>query len=242
MVASSVPELFAAIRRRERALHRLGSVYREPEPWQALKLFVLAAAPFVVSGATCRRRRRRRLRAANGRELACHGRRFAVRAGRCRAGSDRRGRAHSRKAPRFSPQGIRLFGPGVSPQAADARLNDCKESMMKIQQLGTCLVVAAAALGLAACTTPNDPYRTTYPDSTTYPSQSRPGRGALRVCRVDGDGRARAAHDGHGVGAIGGAIAGGVSATRSAAAAGAPLQRSAAPWSAASSGTRSSST
>ena len=39
---------------------------------------------------------------------------------------------------------------------------------------GTYALIAAAALGLAACATPQDPYHTTYPGGATPPASSNP--------------------------------------------------------------------
>jgi outer membrane lipoprotein SlyB len=74
---------------------------------------------------------------------------------------------------------------------------------------GTCILVATAAIGLASCASPNDPYRTTYPTGQsypTYPTQEVARYGYVEsIETVAGDRR-----EGVGVGAIGGAIAGGV--------------------------------
>jgi outer membrane lipoprotein SlyB len=73
----------------------------------------------------------------------------------------------------------------------------------------TCTVIAAAAIGLAACATNDDGYRATYPASTgepTYPVQQAHRYGYVEsIETVGGDRR-----EGLSVGAIGGAIAGGV--------------------------------
>jgi len=70
----------------------------------------------------------------------------------------------------------------------------------------TYVLVAAAALGLAGCATPDDPYRTTYPTSPTYPAQELTRYGYVEsIEAVAGESRT-----GPGIGAIGGAIAGGV--------------------------------
>ena len=70
----------------------------------------------------------------------------------------------------------------------------------------TCIVVATATLGLAACATPNDPYRTTYPSAPSYPAQELTRYGYVEsIESVAGESRS-----GPGIGAIGGAIAGGV--------------------------------
>jgi len=76
------------------------------------------------------------------------------------------------------------------------------------------IVAAAAAIALAACATPNDPYRTTYPtaQSPTNPTGPYPSREVVRYGYVESveaaPGEPR--HEGVGVGAIGGAVAGGV--------------------------------
>jgi outer membrane lipoprotein SlyB len=70
----------------------------------------------------------------------------------------------------------------------------------------TCILVATAAIGLASCATPNDPYRTSYPTSPTYPAAEVARYGYVEsIEAVAGESRS-----GPGIGAIGGAIAGGV--------------------------------
>ena len=64
------------------------------------------------------------------------------------------------------------------------------------------ILVAAAALGLAACSTPNDPYRTTYPESTTYPNP--PVQEVARYGYVESI-ETVTPKEGPGVGALGGA-------------------------------------
>jgi outer membrane lipoprotein SlyB len=71
----------------------------------------------------------------------------------------------------------------------------------------SCMLVAAAALGLAACATPDDPNRTTSPGGgTAYPPVQEVARYGYveSIETVTGERR-----EGIGVGAIGGAIAGG---------------------------------
>ncbi len=71
----------------------------------------------------------------------------------------------------------------------------------------TCILVATAAIALASCATPSDPYRTTYPTSPTYPVQDIARYGYVEsIEAVPGDSR----REGPGIGAIGGAVAGGV--------------------------------
>ena len=74
---------------------------------------------------------------------------------------------------------------------------------------GMAILAAAAAVGLAGCATPNDPYQTTYPGGPTspaYPSQDVARYGYVEsVETVTPERRA-----GPGIGAIGGAVAGGV--------------------------------
>ena len=70
----------------------------------------------------------------------------------------------------------------------------------------TYVFVAAAVMTLAGCATPNDPYRTTYPSSPTYPTQELTRYGYVEsIEAVGGESRSTP-----GIGAIGGAIAGGV--------------------------------
>ena len=72
----------------------------------------------------------------------------------------------------------------------------------------TCILVAAAGLGLAACATPDDPYRTTYPGGPSYPTA--PIQDVARYGYVESiDTVTAERRDGLGVGAVGGAIAGG---------------------------------
>ena len=62
----------------------------------------------------------------------------------------------------------------------------------------TYVLVAAAALGLAGCATPDDPYRTTYPTSPTYPAQELTRYGYVEsIEAVAGESRT-----GPGIGAI----------------------------------------
>lgn len=68
------------------------------------------------------------------------------------------------------------------------------------------ILVAAAGLGLAACTTPQDPHRTTYPESTTYPNP--PAQQVARYGYVESI-ETVAPEEGPGIGALGGAVAGG---------------------------------
>ena len=77
--------------------------------------------------------------------------------------------------------------------------------MSSIQK--TCILVATVAIGLASCAAPNDPYRTTYPTSPTYPTQEVVRYGYVEsIESVAGEPR----REGPGIGAIGGAVAGGV--------------------------------
>ena len=69
------------------------------------------------------------------------------------------------------------------------------------------ILVAAAGLGLAACTTPHDPYRTTYPEGTTYPNP--PVQQVARYGYVESI-ETVTPEERPGVGAVGGAVAGGV--------------------------------
>ena len=81
---------------------------------------------------------------------------------------------------------------------------------------GMSILAAATVVGIAGCATPNDPYQTTYPgapaypnypNAPAYPSQEMSRYGYVEsVETVTPDRRTT----GPGVGAIGGAIAGGV--------------------------------
>ena len=80
---------------------------------------------------------------------------------------------------------------------------------------GMSILAAAAVVGLAGCATPNDPYQTTYPGGQTYPAY--PSQEISRYGYVESVETVTAeqrntgiAGTGVGVGAIGGAIAGGV--------------------------------
>ena len=79
---------------------------------------------------------------------------------------------------------------------------------------GMSILAAAAVVGLAGCATPSDPYPTTYPGGTTYPAY--PNQEVSRygyVESVESETPERTTGiggSGVGVGAIGGAIAGGV--------------------------------
>jgi len=82
---------------------------------------------------------------------------------------------------------------------------------------GTCMMVAAAVLGIAGCATPDEPYRTTYPGGASYPAgggaASYPNPEYARygyVESVEAVTPERRDNPAVGVGAIGGAIAGGV--------------------------------
>jgi len=73
------------------------------------------------------------------------------------------------------------------------------------------ILVAAAALGLAGCSTPGDPNRTTYPETTSYPNP--PAQEVSRYGYVESI-ETVTPQAGPGVGAIGGAIAGGALGTQ----------------------------
>ena len=79
---------------------------------------------------------------------------------------------------------------------------------------GMCILTAAAAVGLAGCATPNDPYRTSYPGGANYPAY--PNQDVSRYGYVESvetvtpERNTGIGGSGVGVGAIGGAIAGGV--------------------------------
>jgi len=73
----------------------------------------------------------------------------------------------------------------------------------------TCILVAAAAIGLASCATSNDPYRTTSPTYPTYPGY--PAQELARYGYVESiETVAGERREGPGIGAVGGAVAGGV--------------------------------
>jgi outer membrane lipoprotein SlyB len=81
----------------------------------------------------------------------------------------------------------------------------------------TWIVAAAAAIGLAACAAPGDPYSTTsptaqYPAYPTYPTAQYPSPQPMTYGYVESIEAAPAEprNEGIGVGAIGGAVAGGV--------------------------------
>ena len=78
--------------------------------------------------------------------------------------------------------------------------------MSYVKTAGT--VAAVAVLGLAACATPHDPYRTTYPESTSYPNP--PVQEVARYGYVESIETVTPGQQGPGVGALGGAVAGGV--------------------------------
>jgi outer membrane lipoprotein SlyB len=89
---------------------------------------------------------------------------------------------------------------------------------MKLKN-GTCMIVAAAALGIAGCVAPEDPYRTTYPGGASYPaggSAQYPAYPNPEYARygyveaVEAVAPERRDNAAVGVGAIGGAIAGGL--------------------------------
>jgi outer membrane lipoprotein SlyB len=72
----------------------------------------------------------------------------------------------------------------------------------------TCILVAAAGLGLAGCTTPSEPSRTAYPGGPAYPTA--PVQDVARYGYVESvETVTPERREGIGVGAIGGAIAGG---------------------------------
>jgi outer membrane lipoprotein SlyB len=71
----------------------------------------------------------------------------------------------------------------------------------------TCILLATAAIGLASCAAPNDPYRTSEPTYPTYPAQDIARYGYVEsIETVAGESR----RESPGIGAIGGAVAGGV--------------------------------
>lgn len=68
------------------------------------------------------------------------------------------------------------------------------------------VLAAVATLGLAACATPQDPHRTTYPESTSYPNP--PVQQVAQYGYVESI-EAITPESNVGVGALGGAVAGG---------------------------------
>lgn len=81
---------------------------------------------------------------------------------------------------------------------------------------GICILAVAAALGVAGCATPYDPNQATYPSGPSYPTTgpaypSYPNQEVARYGYVESvDTVTHEQRTGPGIGAIGGAIAGGV--------------------------------
>jgi outer membrane lipoprotein SlyB len=89
-------------------------------------------------------------------------------------------------------------------------MNHSKETQMK-RFRAQCMIAAAVVVGLAGCASTDDPYRTTYPTGQSYPAY--PAQEVARygyVESIEMVGGEQRRDNGLGVGAVGGAIAGGV--------------------------------